>query len=166
MTKLRQKGIRGYAGYNIDREGNIFSYKKYNNGAPKKSYPDKKGYLRTTMTKSKGVYRTEYVHRLVWSTIKRKDIPSGMEINHIDGNKANNCIDNLELVTHKENMIHAHKTGLANTNHLKDRNLKIKREWYPMIKCLSINMYSQSDIAEMIGTTQENVSKILKTYTQ
>lgn len=47
-----------------------------------------------------------YAHRLVCETFIG-DIPTKMEINHIDFNKENNRIDNLEIVTRSENQIHA-----------------------------------------------------------
>lgn len=48
------------------------------------------------------------VHRLVAAAFIG-DIPKGMQINHIDGNKINNNLDNLEIVTQSENMIHSIK---------------------------------------------------------
>lgn len=44
-----------------------------------------------------------YIHRLVWEAFK-SEIPNGYEINHIDHNKKNNNLSNLELVTHSENL--------------------------------------------------------------
>lgn len=51
-------------------------------------------------------------HRLVFSAFVGP-IPDGLEINHIDGVKTNNRIENLELVTAKENCAHAVRLGLA-----------------------------------------------------
>lgn len=45
-----------------------------------------------------------YVHRLVYRNFVGV-IPKGMEINHIDHDKSNNSLENLELVTHSENLI-------------------------------------------------------------
>lgn len=51
------------------------------------------------------------VHRAVYRAFVG-EIPKGMMINHIDGNKENNSIENLELVTPSENCLHAVKNNL------------------------------------------------------
>lgn len=56
------------------------------------------------------------VHRLVAQAF----IPGGSpthQVNHIDGDKTNNRVDNLEWVSAKENMEHAWRTGLVNSDH-------------------------------------------------
>lgn len=51
------------------------------------------------------------VHRFVW-VFFNGDIPQDKCINHKDGDKTNNSLDNLECVTYKENTQHAYKAGL------------------------------------------------------
>jgi hypothetical protein len=48
-------------------------------------------------------------HRLAW-TVTHGPIPPRMEINHKDGNPANNRLENLELVTSSENNLHSYRT--------------------------------------------------------
>ena len=52
------------------------------------------------------------VHRLVISTFNPIANSDDFHVNHIDGNKINNYIDNLEWVTRSENTLHAYRTGL------------------------------------------------------
>lgn len=52
-------------------------------------------------------------HRCVWVWFNG-DIPNGMEINHIDANRGNNRIENLELVNHSQNIRHAVNLGHFN----------------------------------------------------
>lgn len=71
---------------------------------------DNKGYCRCSIT-IHGKKRTLKVHREV--AIAFIDNPSNLpQVNHIDGNKKNNDVSNLEWVTNKENSKHAIKNGL------------------------------------------------------
>ena len=68
------------------------------------------------------------VHRLVLST-HDIFIPDGnLDVNHIDGNKSNNHIHNLEWVTKSQNTRHAHLTGLFKNKLTIEDVKKIKRE--------------------------------------
>lgn len=64
------------------------------------------GYARVTFIGDDGKKKKQFVHRLV----AEKYVPNPTNkpmVNHIDGNKLNNHVDNLEWVTNEENMIHA-----------------------------------------------------------
>lgn len=68
-----------------------------------KPFKDKDGYLRYAFTTDFGTYNVS-VHRFNWEIIYG-DIPDGMTIDHIDGNKENNEISNLQLLTRSDNVI-------------------------------------------------------------
>jgi len=66
--------------------------------------PDKDGYLEVHTTVD-GHRFCRRVNRLVAEThIGPTD---GFDVNHIDGNKSNNCVSNLEIVTRRQNNIHS-----------------------------------------------------------
>ena len=52
-------------------------------------------------------YKGEMVHRIVMNTFK--PIKEKMTVDHLDHNKRNNCLDNLEWVTREENQVRADK---------------------------------------------------------
>jgi len=72
---------------------------------PVKTHVGSDHYIRFSACKN-GKYRKIAVHRAIWEAFVAP-IPQGMEINHKDLDRANNRIENLELVTHQENIIHA-----------------------------------------------------------
>lgn len=78
--------------------------------------PDRDGYMRVTVSK-RGKYRGFGVHRLV--ALAWLPNPENKEtVNHLDGNKSNNHVDNLEWATHVEQKIHALETGLSSMDRL------------------------------------------------
>lgn len=80
-------------------------------------YNNKSGwYLRTHLSKGY-LYvslagRTYSIHQLLANAFLGFEFGVGKEINHIDGDKTNNQLDNLEVVSHRENMQHAWKNKL------------------------------------------------------
>jgi len=73
-------------------------------------YKARHGYIRVSVgTRRKG--RTLFAHRVIWEAV-HGPIPVGLEINHLNGNKGDNRIANLELTTRAGNMQHAFRTGL------------------------------------------------------
>lgn len=91
--------------------GNQYSSK----GSMMPQIKDKAGYLLYNLTiKGSRATKSILVHRLLWETWIKK-IPKKLEINHIDGNKSNNDLKNLETITHKENIEHARINKLAYT---------------------------------------------------
>ena len=85
------------------------------------------GYLRVTLVRLDHSKVRFSVHRLVAIHFVN-GYEEELTVNHIDGNKHNNCADNLEWVTHKENLEHAMKSGLYdkeyNIEKVKEANSK------------------------------------------
>lgn len=92
--------LEGYSNYEIyPEEGKVWSYKRNKYiGAQHRNT----GYVSAPLTNDNGVVKMWLLHRLIW-TVVNGEIPEGMEINHIDENKNNNIISNLNLMTPKEN---------------------------------------------------------------
>ncbi|GAA4392001.1 NUMOD4 domain-containing protein [Hymenobacter koreensis] len=72
----------------------------------------KSGYLKVRLRVTAGVVKNLTVHSLV-AKYFAAGWQKGLQVNHIDGVKTNNCASNLEWVTPKGNIQHAHAIGLA-----------------------------------------------------
>lgn len=84
---------------------------------PLKASLNNSGYLLASFCK-KSIYTKKLVHRAVWEAFNG-DIPNRLEVNHKDLDKTNNCLDNLELVTHQENLTHRFNIRKRSPNRIK-----------------------------------------------
>jgi len=109
------KPINGFPEHFISDNGNIYSTTRESKGKRRflltKIKPSiHRGYSRVTL-KRNGSVKYYSVHRLVCSHFKGVG-GLGAQVNHIDGNKSNNTVNNLEWCTPKENIKHAFDSGL------------------------------------------------------
>ncbi len=79
-------------------------------GKIRKTFLNRRGYLVTTLSKQNKL-KTFTVHQLVAQAFI-PDFVRGTELNHIDGNKENNQVSNLEISNPSHNQLHAVRTGL------------------------------------------------------
>ena len=91
-------------GYFVTEDGRLYNKK----GKELKLYDSGKGYLQARIWNGEK-YLTKYIHRLVWEAFNG-EIPEGMQINHIDEDKSNNRLDNLELCTPQYNINYGSRT--------------------------------------------------------
>ena len=121
------KDIPGYEGYQASNLGRIRTYNKITYTARhgyrhwqnriiklKPSKPNKKtsqgiGYRITLWKDGKG--RDFLVARLIATTFLENLIDTNMTVNHKDGNRLNNCVDNLEWLSRKDNITYGFENG-------------------------------------------------------
>lgn len=130
---------------------------------PHRQHMNRYGYMAVKLCKL-GKCRQRLVHRLVALAFLPFDDVRG-QVNHIDGDKTNNRVDNLEWVTGKENMKHAWETGLVNADHLqgsKHHNAKLNEEKVLEIRKLYADKkYKQKELAELYGISIATLKDVL-----
>ena len=144
------KDIVGYNGrYKISNIGNVKTTSYKNTGEERiLSKRINNGYNRVMLYKD-GKAINKFVHRLVAEHF----IPNPnnyKEVNHIDGNKLNNCVENLEWTSAKQNSTHAviNKLRILPTYKViqKDKNGTRIQEWDSIYYICQKNKYDPSVI--------------------
>lgn len=103
----------GFSQYCITKDGEVYSL--FSNRYMKQS-KSHNGYLTVNIKSDNGKFFGKRVHRLVLQKFLPIESDIDMQVNHIDGNKENNNLSNLEWVTYEDNMIHAHQNNLIGAN--------------------------------------------------
>lgn len=161
--------IKGYEDYFITKEGKIFSTLTNKELKFDRSC---RGYCKVKlMDRRLGKFVTLQVHRLV--AVQFLDNPRNLpEVNHIDGNKNNNSVYNLEWCTAEYNHRHAKENGLYKIEEdspraklTKEQVLQIYKDWeHCKTKTILAKKYNVSDA--LIGEIVRGVrwSKTFKEY--
>ena len=133
--ELKIKGINKE--YLINEYGEVFDIKE---NKLRKAYPNSKGYLKVSFY-IYGKYKRLFVHRMVMQTFKPVENMENLQVNHIDCNKLNNHIDNLEWCTLQENMAHAWQNGLCKNSIGTGDNAHHKKLTEEKVRALKYDYY-------------------------
>lgn len=158
--------------FSVDRRGAIWRHFRLSNGSALQARPlipispperaevkVTSGYLRVQFTDGEERHQV-YAHRIVWMITSHQPIPPLLEVNHIDGDKSNNTPSNLEIVTKRDNALHAlHQLGqLANRKY---PGAKLTTEQVHEIRRLyDAKALAHVEIAKMYSVSAKTVSKI------
>ena len=159
--------------YVVTKSGRVFTYwRNHKKWKEQKIRNHSNGYLRASIDR-----KDVYVHRLVAECFCEN--PNGYkEVNHIDGDKKNNCADNLEWCSRSQNNRHAFATGLRQYQELKDisrskaaveqRKKRRKISFDTAQKIRAIKGKTDREIARLYGITRGSVWQIRngKTYAE
>ena len=167
------KDIQGYESlYQISNDGLVKSLHKIfevgkggfmeKEESIRKIAVSKKGYSVCELSVN-GLRNTFQVHRLVAQAF----IPNNdnkPQVNHIDGNKLNNNVENLEWCTNSENAIHAFKIGLKSRLFGEDNpNSKLnKTDIYAIRHLHYVNKKGNTEISKIFNVSKDTIYLILK----
>lgn len=145
MSKKQPLSLEDYI---ITQNGEVFNKR---NGHKIKPQINGTGYYRVGIGG-----KLHFVHRLV-AKLYIPNPENKPQVNHKDGNKLNNNVDNLEWVTNKENTIHAIKTGLQPIEE-KSKVAKLKRSQVQFIK--SHDEMTRKELADLFNISENTISDI------
>jgi len=152
------KTVPSYPAYEVDKDGRV------RNRATKKElqrFENVNGYIVVALwVDDRAIHRR--VHRLVMEAWVGPPPFDKAEVNHIDGNKKNNRLSNLEYVTKLENREHAIREGLIKRGE-EASGRKLTEEKVIEIRELHFDGgISLRDLALMFDVSQEAIVKIIK----
>lgn len=118
---------------------------------------DKNGYVKVRLISADNKRHTYSIHRLVMENFKPRNDMSKLQVNHINGDKTNNFLSNLEWTTCQENIDHAVKNNLrAAVN----GSAKLTVDEVQEIIELLINGSSNKEIAQKYKVHEETIGRI------
>ena len=146
--------------YKVSLIGNCILNEK---GKELKVQKNTSGYLYVNLCHNSKSYK-KYIHRLkAIAFIENKN--NCKEVNHIDGNKLNNDLNNLEWVTSKENKIHAFENNINKYKGETHKKSKLKEIDVINIRSEYLkNKTSHSKLAVLYGVNQSVITRVINKF--
>ena len=138
------------------------SISKYKEKILKPNNNNSKKYFRVSIMFNNNEYKTCSVHRLVAEAFIPCKNYSNLQVNHIDGNKSNNHVSNLEWCTGVENMRHRREIlGIKQGINGENCNFaKLSEKEVLSIPNLLENGYKKSEIAKLLNVKPSTITEI------
>lgn len=161
--------ITGYEGlYDVSNLGRVRSYHNFGfkrRDNPRMMNPTKEryGYLQLTLCKNT-VHEQIKVHQIVARAFLPPN-PGGMQIDHVNGVKTDNRVDNLEWVTPKENTLRSVKTGLKPKGERHWRHKLTKLQVDEIRSLYKTGNYTHRSLGEIFGVSHSVVGNVIRNQT-
>lgn len=138
--------------YEIRRDGTVLNKKTQREvGYTSKST----GYRMLTVNKNQKVQ----IHRLIFAIYGNEPLSDVLVINHIDGDKTNNCIDNLEQVTEQKNLQHTYRV-LGHPPVI--GNSKLTKKKADRIRQLHAKGWSYNRLVDKFGVSKTTIAYVVE----
>lgn len=143
--------------YTVSDKGEVINTKRGNVLTP---HVNSNGY-KSVILSIKNIKYKFYLHRLIATYFIEKEDETFDVVNHINGNKLDNSLDNLEWTSQKGNSIHAWKTGLIDNKGDNNGNSKLTWEDVRFIRDYHSAGCLQKDLCEALKISAATVSQIV-----
>ena len=156
-----EAAIRDYPEYKVTKDGQVIGKR----GKPMKGHIDRCGYREVILSYYPNLQKQALVHRLVLSTFNPIENMELYDVNHKNGDKLDNRLENLEWCTRSENIKHSYKNGLQNKITNPHGTYRVLNEDdLDIIRDLHHRGYYDWEIAKEIGCSRSLVSRKIREW--